>query len=111
MSKIKRNLKGLGDVAKNKATKVIGRDSKVGTKTRDIATGIQSGYLNTGAKGKVDAVQSQISEKLDEISGQEMYQLVQERLVEQERFNDLVATKLQEAHERIAELEKQLSDK
>jgi hypothetical protein len=40
-----------------------------------------------------------------------MYQLVEERLTEQDRFNDLLATKLHEALERISELEKQLAQK
>ena len=110
MSRLKSNLKELTDVAKNKANKIVVRDSKVGTKARDIAAGVQSTYVESGAKGKVEVFESQVSGKLDEISGQAMYQLVQERLAEQDRFNDLLATKLHEALERISELEKRLAD-
>ena len=80
-------------------------------KAKALACGVRSRVVESRAKGKVDAVQTQISGKFDEISGQAMYQLVQERLAEQERFNDLFATKLHEALERISELEKRLADK
>ena len=111
MSRLKGTLKGLKDVAKNKVTKSVDSDRKAVTKARALATDAQRKYEESGAKGKVDAVQSQISGKLDEISGQAIYQLVQERLAEQGQFNDLLATKLQEALERISELEKRLADK
>ncbi len=81
------------------------------SKAKDLATEVQSKYIESGAKETVEAIGSQISEKLDEISGQAMYQLVQDRLTEQDRFNDLLATKLSEALERILELEKRLADK
>jgi len=111
MSTLKGTVKGLKDMAKNKVNKVAVSDGKVVTKARNIATGAQREYKESGAKGKVDAVQSQISGKLDKISGQAIYQLVQERLAEQERFNDLIATKLHEALGRVSELEKRLADK
>ena len=95
-------VKGLKDVAKNKVNTVADSDGKVVTKARDLATDAKRKYEESGTKGKVDAAQSQISGKLDESSGQAIYQLVQERLAEQERFNDLIATKLHEALERIS---------
>ena len=110
MSTLKGTVKELKDVAKNKVNKVAVSDGKVVTKARNLATGAQRKYKESGAKGKVDAAQKQISGKLDEISGQAIYQLVQERLAEQERFNDLIATKLHEALERISELEKRIAD-
>ncbi len=110
MSRLKGTLKGLTDVAKNKVSKVVDSDGKVVNKARDLATDAQRRYEESGAKGKVDAVQKQIAGKLDEISGQAMYQLVQERLAEQDQFNDLMATKLHEALERISELEMRLAD-
>ena len=111
MSRLKGTLKGLKDVAKNKVKEVVDSDGKVVTKTRALATDVQRKFEESGAKGKVDAVQGEISGKIDEISGQAMYQLVQERLAEQDRFNDLIATKMHEALERISELEKRLADK
>ena len=110
MSRLKGTLKGLTEATKEKVKEVAESDWKPVRKTKDLATHTQKTYVESGAKGKVDALQSQISGKLDEISGQAMYQLVQERLAEQDRFNDLLATKLHEALERISELEKRLAD-
>ena len=93
MSRLKGTVKGLKKATKNTVNKVVDK------------------YVESGAKGTVDARRSQISGKFDEISGQAMYQLVQERLAEQDRFNDLLATKLQEALERISDLEKRLAGK
>ena len=111
MNRLKGTLKGLTDVAKTKVDEVADSDRKAVTKARDLATDVQRRYEESGVKGKVDAVQSEVSGKLDEISGQAMYQLVQERLAEQDRFNDLLATKLHDALERISELERRLVGK
>ncbi len=111
MSRLKGTLKGITDTTKNKVNKVVDSNRKPVTKARDLATDAKRRYVESGAKGKVDAVQSQVSGKLDEISGQTMYQLVQDRLAEQDRFNDILATKLHEALERISDLEKRLADK
>ena len=106
MSRLKGTIKGFTDVGK----KVVDRGGKAVTTAKNLPTGVKRKYEESGAKGKADAIQSQISGKLDEISGQAMYQLVQERLAEQDRFNELLATKLHEALERISDLEKRLAD-
>ncbi|MCH8107272.1 MAG: hypothetical protein IIB30_02825 [Chloroflexi bacterium] len=110
MSRRKGPIKSLTDLGRNTADKLVDSGGKVVTTTKNLTTHAQRKLLESGAKGKKDAVQSQISGKFDEISGQAMYQLVQERLAEQDRFNDLLATKLHEALERISDLEKRLAD-
>ena len=110
MSKSKDTFKRLTDVSKNMVKQQVDGGQALASKAKDMATDVQRKYEESGAKEKVDAIQSQLSETLDELSGQAMYQLVQERLAEQERFNDLLATKLHEALERISQLEKQLGD-
>lgn len=49
----------------------------------------------------VDAVK----EKLDSATGQKMYDLVKERLAVQDQYNDVLASKLHEALQRIEKLE------
>lgn len=110
MRKSAGTIKGLTDLARNKINRVSGDNSSAMTRTRDIASNIQVKYEASGAKGKIDAVQRHVSGKLDEISGQAMYQLVEQRLAEQDRFNDLLATKLHDALERISQLEKKLAN-
>jgi len=111
MRRPKDTLKRLTDATKSKVKEQADSGEQLVSKAKDLATDVQSKYVESGAKEKVDAFQSQISRTFDEISGEAMYQLVQERLAEQDRFNDLLATKLHEALERISKLEKQLADK
>ncbi len=111
MNRLKGTLKGLTEATKDKVKEVADSDRKPVRKAKALASGVGRQVLGSGAKGKTDAIQSQIFGKLDEISGQAMYQLVQERLAEQDRFNDLIATKLHEALERVSELEERLADK
>ena len=110
MSRRKGTIKGLTDASKNTANKVVDSGGKFLAVAKNLPTDVRRKYEESGAKGKVDTAQSQISGKFDEFSGQAMYQLVQERLAEQDRFNDLLATKLHEALERISDLEKRLAD-
>ena len=107
MIRRKGTIKKFTDVAANK---VVSSGGKVAATAKKLPADFQHKYEESGAKGKVDVFQSQVSGKFDEISGQAMYQLVQERLAEQDRFNDLLATKLHEALERISVLEKRLAD-
>ena len=108
MTNRRRTIKGLADVAKNIPNQVVDTARKPVRKVKDVVNDGQSKYLESGAKGKVDALQSRVSGKFDEVSGQAMYHLVQERLAEQDRFNDLMATKLHEALKRISDLERRL---
>ena len=108
MTNRKRATKRFTDIVKNIPNNVVDNVQKPVRKVKDVAIDGQSKYLESGAKGKVDAAQSRISGKLDEFSGQAMYHLVQERLAEQDRFNDLMATKLHEALKRISDLERRL---
>ena len=110
MTNRKRGTKRFTDVVKNIPNNVVDNVQKPVRKVKDVVIDGQSKYLESGAKGKVDALQSRVSGKFDEVSGQAMYHLVQDRLAEQDRFNDLLATKLHEALERISELEKRLAD-
>lgn len=67
-------------------------------KGADIAS---EGYRRTGAKAVVDRA----GEKLDEITGKAILEEVKLLVQRQAVYNDVLATKLQEALDRIAELE------
>lgn len=74
----------------------IGLDKHVNSA---VKTASEMGTKASGAA--VDA----ISGKLDSMSGQRMYDLVQERLAVQDQYNDVLASKLHEALQRIEKLE------
>ena len=62
----------------------------------------------TGVTGKLNEASNFTGETLDTLTGAKIMQLIQERMVIQEQYNDVLATKLEEALQRIGELEKQV---
>jgi len=92
-----------------KGKEIIGNNPKIIEHAKKISEGVSSKYEESGAKKHIDMIKTKSGEKLDVISGQAMYEIVQERLDLQDRYNDLLATKLHEALERISKLEKKLS--
>ena len=68
-------------------------------------------YQNSRAREYVETVMKQTGQGLDTISGKAMYELVRYRLDLQDRYNDLLATKLQEALDRIDQLERRLAER
>lgn len=76
-------------------------------------TGID-GHVNKAAGAVAQAVKAGgevIGEGLDLISGQRMFDLVQERMAVQDQYNDVLASKLHEALQRIECLEEALNGK
>lgn len=104
---------GLFDNAKeiisSKSTELIDSNPKLKEHAKKISEGVSSAYVESGVKKHLETAITKSGEQLDVLSGQAMYELVQERLALQDRYNDLLATKLHEALERISELEKILS--
>ena len=68
------------------------------------AATVDSKLEETGIKGAAIAAKDWTGGKLDDATGVPMYDAVQVHLDEQRRFNDLVATKLQEALDEIDRL-------
>ena len=64
-----------------------------------------AGYKKTGAKAVVDRAGG----KFDEISGKAILDEVREMVEKQAFYNDVLASKLQEALDRIAELEARMN--
>lgn len=58
-----------------------------------------------GVTEKVNNVTQVTGDKFDTVSGYKMFKLVEERLEIQNSYNDILAEKLEEALQRIAELE------
>ncbi len=66
-------------------------------------------YETTGTKDYVDSALTKTSDKFDIISGQKMYDLVKDKLALQDKYNDLLATKLVEALNKVKDLETRIS--
>jgi hypothetical protein len=63
------------------------------------------GYEKTGAKAVIDRA----GEKFDEVSGKAILEEVRAMVEKQAFYNDVLASKLQEALDRIAELEARMN--
>jgi len=107
-SKFKSLLGNSIEAASLAGSEFIEKHPKIKEHAKRVSEGVSSKYEETGAKKHVDTIKTKSGEKLDVVSGQAMYELVEERLSLQDRYNDLLAIKLHEALERIAELEKKL---
>lgn len=77
-------------------------------KVDSLASVASKKYEESGAKSTVDTVSGKVSESFDVVSGQAMFQAVQDRLTKQDQYNDVLANKLLEALERISQLEQKL---
>jgi len=86
--------------------------SRTGQAAYEATTGsvkhVSDQVQNSRAREYVESMLKQADKGLNTISGKAMYELVRERLELQDRYNDLLATKLQEALDRIEDLEQRL---
>ncbi|MGE4519929.1 MAG: hypothetical protein AB7E04_10535 [Desulfobacteraceae bacterium] len=65
-------------------------------------------YEEIGVKEKVNTITDKVTEHFDVISGQAMFQAIQDYLVKQEQYNNVLASKLVEALDRIRQLEEKV---
>lgn len=80
------------------SSKVIRSVTEVSGKTKSV--------VENSAVGKAAGrLSKNVGEQLDSVTGAKILALVEERLQIQSRYNDLLATKLEEALHRIAALE------
>jgi len=64
----------------------------------------------SGAKEAIKATAGAVSGKLDEVSGKRLVELLEQKLRIQDSYNDVLATRLAEALERISILEDQINE-
>jgi hypothetical protein len=80
-------------------------ESGVKEKVATFANTTSKKYEESGAKERVEAVTGKVSEQFDVLSGQAIFQAVQDNLAKQDQYNDVLANKLLEALDRIKQLE------
>ncbi len=66
--------------------------------------------LDSDTQAAIEEVVEKTVEKKQEVSGEKMHQEVMEMVQKQEEYNDLLASKLDDALSRIEELEAKLDD-
>lgn len=102
--KLRHAVKVVADAADSVASNFA--NSQVGAKVADAARSANREFQNSAVKQKLVDVQEGVSDHLDTLSGAKILQLVEERLEVQAKYNDILATKLDEALQRLAALEK-----
>lgn len=102
--KIARLASKASDAINSTTNKLV--QSETGQKLNEVSKKVRETYRDSGLEAKVETVTSTASENFDIVSGAKILQLVEERLAIQEKYNDILATKLEEALQRIATLEK-----
>ena len=107
---------GLGNLLTDASEKIsrktgelFNEDAFLGKHSKTVAGKVSATYEGAGIKHFVDTASDFTEDKFDVVSGQAMYELVQERLILQDRYNDILATKLYEALEKIKNLEEKIS--
>ena len=84
-----------------------------GTVVSKTGLGTAVGYLDStleqrGVKQAFGSAAGAVVDRLDQVTGKQLVELLEERLRMQDEYNDVLATKLAEALERIASLEEKL---
>lgn len=64
----------------------------------------------TGIPQRLGDTKDTIGEKLDEVTGKRLVDLLEVRLEKQDMYNDVLATRLAEALDRISQLEHEMQD-
>jgi hypothetical protein len=95
---------GVADDAKEMA--VTAYESSGVSKAVESSKGILD---EMGVTERVHAAAQSLSDGLDTVSGKRILDLVEKRLEAQARYNDILATKLSEALDRLAALEARLA--
>jgi hypothetical protein len=84
------------------------QESGVGDKIQDLGSWTKEQLDRSGVTAAAKTVTEQTSDVLDTVSGQKILEHMEERNVRQDKYNDILATKLEEALHRIEVLEKSL---
>ncbi len=81
-----------------------------GSKLESAVNYVDGELDQRGAKKAIRDTTGAVVDKLDQVTGKRLIELVEAKLLAQDSFNDILATRLAEALERIANLEGQLSE-
>ena len=106
----------LGASGAGKATEVargaadIGKSAYSGSKLESTISFVDGELDQRGIKKAVTETAGAVVDKLDELTGKRLVELFEKRLKLQDEYNDILATRLAEALERISNLEARLKD-
>lgn len=87
-----------------------GKHAYTGSKLESALQYIDGELDQRGAKQAIKSTTGAVVDKLDQVTGKRLLELLEEKLRIQDAYNDILATRLAEALERIAKLEARIGD-
>jgi hypothetical protein len=88
----------------------ISKQVYAGSRIESAVNYLDSELEQRGVKQAIKETSVAVGGKLDEVTGKRLLELVEHRLQMQDLYNDVLATRLAEALDRISRLEAQLAD-
>jgi hypothetical protein len=105
---------GASGVAKTaeigKQTLEAGKQAYSGSKLESAVNYIDNELDHRGAKTAIKDTTGAVVDKLDQVTGKRLIELLEEKLRSQDAYNDVLATRLAEALERITKLEARFNE-
>lgn len=87
-----------------------GKQAYTGSKLESVVNYLDGELDQRGAKKAIKDTTGAVVGKLDQVTGKRLVELLEEKLRIQDEYNDILATRLAEALERIAKLEARLNE-
>jgi len=87
-----------------------GKQAYTGSKLESAINYIDGELDQRGAKQAIKDTTGAVIDKLDQVSGKRLVELLEARLQVQDTYNDVLATRLAEAIDRIAKLEARFNE-
>ena len=97
-----------GDTARNIVD--VSKQLYSGSKLESAIQYVDAELDQRGAKQAIKSTTGAVVDKLDQVTGKRLLELLEEKLRIQDAYNDILATRLAEALERIAKLEARIDD-
>jgi hypothetical protein len=86
------------------------RQAYSGSKLESVVNAIDGELDQRGAKKAVKETAGAVVDKLDQVTGKRLIELLEAKLQTQDTYNDVLATRLAEALERVAKLEARVGE-
>lgn len=102
----------LSEVASAKATGAIdtGKQAYAGSLLESAVNYLDGELDQRGVKKAIKDTGGAVVDRLDQVTGKQLVELLEAKLRVQDEYNDILATRLAEALERIAQLESRFND-
>lgn len=99
-------------LATNAASAVVeaGTDAYTGSRLESLVSYVGEGLDDRGVFDAIETATDAVGDKIGQVTGKRLMEMLEEKLKLQDQYNDVLATKLAEALDRIAKLEARLTN-